>query len=492
MAAPGKDRQHSKQDFRDYLQAEGHLGPHPRQKPQRQQKVPQRHYDARPNVLWLMADQLRGDMLGCLGHPAVKTPNLDKLAAEGVLCSRAYCSSPVCMPSRASMLTGQPLPVHQVWNNGYPMAEDQVCFTETLQQAGYRTANIGKTHCGRATTRLFEFNQSSPDLFGATKPSDVAFDPAIYPECVFIADEVTDHSDDVLYGRYPGPESTTKSYRLATQAQQFLYWHDDPRPFFLRVSFDDPHPPVVPPEPYASMYHPDDVPEDLLQALASGMDDKCWTVQTKWRHRHQDRITDEQHRWHAARYMALCSHLDAQIGRVLASLEEYGFAENTLVLFNSDHGHLIGEHRASHKHTYLYEGVTRIPTICRWPGQLPAGRLCQGLIAGVDVAATFLDALDQPIPATMTGQSMLPLLRGEVDRLHDELLIQWDDYGFALTGERWKLISYDSDDGGELYDLQQDPYEIHNRWKEKGLQDLKQAMLERMHSRRQAIGALPR
>ena len=475
--------------FRAELQDQGRLGPHPCPRPERLAKQPQRHHDPRPNVLWLMADQMRADMLGYLGHPAVRTPNLDRLAAAGVCCTRAYCSSPVCMPARASMLTGQYLPQHQVWNNGHPMADNCVTFLDQLRTAGYRTANIGKIHCGRSGDRIFEWRANSPDIYGCTMPAERPFDSSMFAECVFIADEDNGNPNDVLYGRYPAPEACSKSYRLATQADGFLQWHDEARPFFLRVSFDDPHPPVMPPEPYASMYGPEHVPEDLLRAMADGMDDKCQTVQDKWRHRGQDRISPEQHRLHAARYMALCTHLDAQIGRVLDSLEAYGYSDNTLVFFNADHGHLIGEHGATHKHTYLYEGVNRIPTILRWPGRLPAGRRCHALIAGEDVAATFLDALEQPIPEHMMGVSMLPVLRGERECLHEELVIQWDDYGFALTGERWKLITYDADATGELYDLQNDPWEVHNRWHDPALADLRRSMLERIDAWRRAHGA---
>ncbi len=169
-----------------------------------------RHYDERPNVLWLMADQWRGDMLGFMGrHPALKTPNLDRLAARGVTFTRSYCNYPLCQPSRASMMTSRYIPKHGVWSNGHRMFEQQVCFPPLLRDAGYRTANIGKTHCGRSTTELFEFNQNSPDAFGATKPSDVAFDPKVYPECVFIADKICDNSDRVLYGKYPSRQFIT-------------------------------------------------------------------------------------------------------------------------------------------------------------------------------------------------------------------------------------------------------------------------------------------
>jgi arylsulfatase A-like enzyme len=435
-----------------------------------------------------MADQYRGDMLGCLGHPAVKTPNLDRLAAGGAVLSRAYCTSPVCMPSRASMMTGRYLSQHGVYSNSTLLYSEEVCFTERLQQAGYRTANIGKTHCGRGSHQLFEFNANSPDAFGATKPSDVAFDPGIYPECVFVGDEPCDDSDQVLYGIYPGPQQTSKSYRLSTQAEQFLYGHEDPRPFFLRVSYDDPHPPVVPPPEFAALYGPEDVPDDLLAAIRSGMEGKSSTVQRRWRHHGVDRNTEMHHRMHAARYMALCTHLDAQIGRVLDALERYGFADNTLVLFNSDHGHMIGEHGCSHKHVYLYEGVSRIPTILNWPGKIPTGIRSDALVEGVDLPATFLDALGLEVPDVMEGKSLLPLVRGEVEALRDDLVVQWDDYGFALIEKEWKCIVYDSGPDGELYNLAADPMETENCWADPDQAQRKAAMLKRIDLWRQRTG----
>jgi arylsulfatase len=449
--------------FRDQLTREGRLQP-PRVPARRHEtKQPKRHHDARPNVLWLMADQYRGDMLGCLGHPAVKTPNLDRLAARGVAASRAYCSSPVCLPCRASMLSSRFLGETEAFSNRHPMRDDIVTFPNLLADAGYRTANIGKTHCGRPSRRIFEYNANAPDAFGATAPTDVPFDPDIFPGCVHCPDARPNDPNRVLYGTYPGPPPTTKSYRLATLAERFLYWHDDPRPFFLRVSFDDPHPPVVPPEPYASMYSPDDVPDDLLASIRAGLgEDVSATIRTAYERKGDGRIEEQDHRWHAARYMGLCSHLDAQIGRVLDALDEYDYTDNTLVLFNADHGHMIGDHGGIHKMIYLWEGVNRIPTILAWPGKLPEGKVVDALVDGVDVAPTFLDALDVPIPDTMHGRSILPLARGEVDRLHEHIVVQWSDFGFAIYDDRYKLITYDSDADVELYDLVEDPWEASN------------------------------
>ena len=461
---PGQDRTFKKPDFRSLLEDQGKIPKRPKR--QKAAKEPQRHYDERTNVLWLMADQWRGDMLGCLGHPAIKTPNLDKLASQGVNFSRTYCSSPVCLPSRASMFTGLNLPHHQAITNGMPMKKDTPCFTALLKEDGYRTANIGKHHAGVSGQHCWEYQDNSPDAFGATAPRNVAFDPENYPELTFIADEVCDDSDRVLYGTYPGPVPTTKSYRLTTQAMKWLYYHDDPRPFFLRVSYDDPHPPVVPPPPFDKMYDPADVPQDLIDRAKESFANKTWTVQTYAEQKGLTKIAEDQHREHVARYMGLCSHLDAQIGRLLDYLEEIGYADNTLVLFNSDHGHMLGEHGLTHKHYVLYEGVNRIPFIMRWPGKLPEGKVSDALIDGCDLAPTLMDALGVDGLGNIDGHSILPIAKGETDSINEYVVCQYDDFCFSIVDQRWKLINYDSDDEGigEFYDLEADPYEKDNLW----------------------------
>ena len=489
MTAPGTDRTYKHPDFRKRLEDQGKLPRRERRK--RDRKVPVRHYDERPNVLWLMTDQYRGDMMGFLGHPAVKTPNLDRLAAQGVAFTRSYCTSPVCHPSRASMMTGMHLPHHGALVNGMATDQGLVTLPQLLAAAGYRTANLGKTHCGFSTHEIFEYNANAPDVFGATKPSDVAFDPDIYPDdLTFIANEVCDNSDRVLYGTYPGPVPTTKSYRLATKAAQWLYYHDDPRPFFLRVSFDDPHPPVVPPPEFASMYSPDDVPEDLLSGFRESFAQKTQTVRDYAALKGLTEISEEQHRMHAARYMALCSHVDAQIGRVLEALDEYGFADNTLVIYNSDHGHMIGEHGLSHKHFIMYEGVNRIPTILRWPGRLPEGRQSDALIDGSDLAPTVCEALNVDMPPC-DGRSFLAVAEGKHETHREQVVAQYDDFCFSLTMQRYNIIKYDkdTDDVWKLYDLERDPCEKHNRWDDPALRATRDDLLGRLQQWRLKMGA---
>ncbi len=463
MKEPGRDRTSKNrgvQSFRQWLAHEGRLPPSTQ--PRKQQKTPHRKHPAGPNVLWLMADQLRADTFGFANHPFIKTPNLDRLACQGMSLTRSYCASPVCMPSRATSLTGHYLTRHGVIQNGYRMNPTEVVFPTIVRESGYRTANIGKVHSGRSARETWEFHEHVQDAFGATKPSNVPFDPDVYPELKFVADEVCDYSDHVLYGRYPGPVPTTKSYQLATRAMNWLYWNDDERPFFLRVSFDDPHPPVVPPEPFYSMYAPEQVPDELVDGVAESLAGKPQVIRDYYHYTHHDRVSPHDHRKHAAVYCGLVSHLDAQMGRILDYLDELGWADNTIVILNSDHGHMIGEHGLTHKGGHVYEGVSRVPTVIRWPGHVEPGTSSDALMDGADFMPTVLDMLGIDAPAGLPGRSMVPVLTGADDAVRQHAFVQWDDYGFAVVGKRHKLVWWDCDSDGELYDLVDDPLEKVN------------------------------
>lgn len=479
---PGRDRIKSEGGFggfREFLEQQGKV-PHI-WRPQKQARVPERKLSDRVNVLWLMADQLRADCFGFMDHPMCRTPNLDRLATEGAVFTHSFCSEPVCMPSRASMLTGHYNFANGVIQNGYPMRAEEVTFPEILTRAGYRTANIAKVHCGRSPAQMWEYHESVKDAFGATKPSDVPFDPEVFPGCTYLGGEPVDNSDQVLSGKYPGPVKTTKSHNIATRAMKWLYWHDEPRPFLLRASFDDPHPPVVPPDPYFGMYSPDEVPEELIAARADSMAAKPESVRLWQTFRHMDRITEREHREHIARYFGLVSHLDAQMGRILDYLSELGLADNTIVIFNSDHGHMIGEHGLTHKGPYIYEGVARIPTVIRWPGHIRPGTRIDALVEGVDLMPTVLDMLGVASPEGMHGRSWVPLLKGDVATLREHAFMQWEDYVFCIRGERWKLTYYESDRSGELYDLEADPWERANLYGAEAFRDVRDDLLGRLN-----------
>lgn len=431
------------------------------------------------NVLWLMADQLRADTLGYMGHSIVKTPNIDRLAEEGAVFTNSYCSSPVCVPSRATYLTGKYNFSHGVLQNGYSLHKSEKLLPDYYQENGYSTASIGKTHCGRYARTIWEYYDYVEDGYGVTKPSKVPFNPDNFSDITFINKPV-DNSDCVLHGKYPAPVEVSKSYLLANEAMKWLYHYDYTEPFLLRVSFDDPHPPVVPPEPYASMYNPEELPDDWFDDNSESINNKTETVRDFWKYKDMDKISPEDHRKHAARYLGFISHLDAQIGRILDYLEELGIADNTIIVLNSDHGHMIGEHRLSHKGIFLYEGVNRVPLIIRHPDEIDSGTRYDDLIEGVDFMPTMLDLIGVDIPEDIQGQSILPILKEEAES-RDYVVVQWDDFGYSIRDQRWKLITYDSDEQGELYDLQKDPHEKVNLYQNHDFNEVKQRLIQNLN-----------
>ncbi len=467
--------------FRGKLVAEGRLEPLPRRRPRRRRERPVREPgDDRPNVLWLMADQLRADTMGCAGHPVVRTPHIDRLAAEGAHFTNTFCAAPVCVPSRAGMLTGRHLFAHGAVSNRHPMREGEVRFPELVREAGWRTANVGKHHAGCSAREVWSEQITVEDRFGATKPSSVPFDPANFPNVTFIANEVCSNANRILHGKYPAGVNLTKSYILSSRGVEWLRWNDDPRPFFLRVSYDDPHPPVIPPEPFHGMYGPEDVPEQIWTGQEESIRSKPSTVGEYLRYQHQDRISLQDHRRHAAAYFGLVSHLDAQIGRLLDYLDESGLADNTIVILNSDHGHMIGEHGLTHKGPFCYEGTLHIPTIIRWPRRIPPGTRVDALAHGVDLMPTLMDLLGLAPPEGLHGRSMVPLLEGGDDG-REHVFCQWEDYVFCVRGRRWKLTWYDSDGDGELYDLEADPLEKENLFGRETLADVQAGLLDALH-----------
>ncbi len=476
--------------FRNSLVDQGRLRVSKREDRKRPD-LPLRKASERVNVLYLMADQLRADTFGFMGHPSIKTPNLDRLAGEGAFLTRSYCSSPVCAPSRATFMTGEYVGRNGVVQNGVKMTGDAVVFPKVLSENGYRTANIAKVHCGRGVQDIWEFHEGVHDVFGATKPSSVPFVPSNYPELKFIGGHDCDNPNCVLYGKYPGPVETTKSFLCANAAMKWLYYHDDPRPFFLRVSFDDPHPPVVPPEPFAGMYSPEDVPEDLLEGFEQSIMNKPQSIKEFRKYKLCDRISEQDHRIHAARYMALVSHLDAQIGRIIDYLDRTEFSANTIVVVNSDHGHMTGEHGLSHKGSFLFEGVCRIPTVIRWPGKIQPGTKVDAVVDAVDFVPTIYEMLGVESPVKLPGKSFLPLLTGEAEKIRDYAFVHWDDYGFGIIGKEWKLTYFDCDGEGELYNLNEDPLEKNNLYNEPGLADKKEELMKLLMRWREKFGPGP-
>jgi len=426
----------------------------------------------RLNVLFLMDDQHRGDCLGCEGAPWLATPNLDRLAGEGIRFRRAYTSLPSCLPARASLLTGM-----SPWGHGVlqyaPMAtryehEKPRMFT----RAGYRTHAVGKMHFashdhGYESVVLEEaWRAVTPEGF---KCDYRKWFEANHPEKDV---DLTGLSYVDHRGRraYPYDDELHPTYWTAQQAVDFLDSYDDDRPWFLKVSFQRPHPPFDPPKRWMDHYDKMDLPKaqvgEWAEAVYGGFKGSLEETPNAPRGNYP---ASEIHNSRAAYYAAI-SFVDEQIGRVLDALEKRGEREHTLILFTSDHGDMMGDHHLWRK-TYTYEGSARVPMMVRWPDALQGlagvqrGVVSDRLVELRDVLPTFLDAAGIDKPAHMEGLSMLDIVRGNTGHWREVLDLEhgrcyWDENAWvALTDGRYKYIYFTTTGAQQLFDLERDPHE---------------------------------
>ncbi|WP_368498189.1 sulfatase-like hydrolase/transferase [Herbiconiux sp. A18JL235] len=348
--------------------------------------------EGRPNVLWIMADELRADALSCYGnaHPEVRTPNMDALAASGVLFERAFASSPVCVPARQAMLSGvSPLISGVVNNEGYTPAgfEPPEMFPEIFAAAGWSTASYGKEHLpgGRSPWQLDDHTGSGmPELLAVARAHGVPMRRS--PGIGHVYDAV------LPAGAATGSEVITESVITALAASE--------SPFLLRASYVQPHKPMVVPEPWASRYEgvEFDVPRD--PDAAQNEFEREWGRLTRGAE-----LSDDELQLSFQRYHGCVAWLDDQVGRILEALDLAGLRESTIVVLGTDHGASLGEHGILAKHTFAPESH-RVPLIISWPGTLPAGQRRGDLAVSEDLATTVLGLAGLPRASTMTGRDL--------------------------------------------------------------------------------------
>lgn len=449
----------------------------------------------RPNILFICTDQQRYDALGCYGNSHIQTPAIDALAAEGVLFEQCYVQSPVCAPTRASLLTGRYPRAHGLWANGVALPPDRPLFTRALADAGYDCGLVGKMHLaacfgGRTEPRLddglrvFEWahdpTHGSPEnayhrwleeRYPALRAAAMANGPGRRGHEAVGFDKMP---TEAHYSRWVG-ERTIAFLREKRDAAQ---------PFFFWANFFDPHHPFTAPSEYLDRYDPAALPRPLgrpgeLAEKPPIMAEISLASYAGHARGFLD-YTPEQLQRVIAAYYAMVTLIDDEVARILATLNELGLDENTLVVFTSDHGEMLGDHQLLLKGPMMYEAAVRVPLILRWPGHLPAGMRRDELVQWLDLCATLLEAADLPPLPGDQGQSLLPLARGEPGAAgRGWALCEYRDSGHPydppvhttmLRRGRHKLIVHHGAPAtararaGELYDLVADPHELHNLW----------------------------
>jgi arylsulfatase A-like enzyme len=385
----------------------------------------------RPNVLFVLTDQMRAEAMGCMGDPNVQTPTLDRMADEGVLCTRNYSPDPVCTPARASILTGQYPHTHRTLTNNFRIPEDSTSIADVLGDAGYETGYIGKWH-----------------LDGTPKPGYVppgdrrqGFD---YWKGFNRGHEHLDghpHFDD------EGDVEWEEGYQPELQADMaidFMTEHaGGENPFFCYLSWGPPHLPYEAPEEYEAMYDAEEL--DLRENVSERMADQA----------RRDLVP----------YYGMITSLDDQMERLMDALEAEGVLDDTIVVFTSDHGEQIGSQDCYYK-SYPYEESVHVPLIWRYPEGLPAGEENDELTSLIDLMPTLLSMCDAEIPEGVQGEDLTGVLRGEetTDRpgVYIEDNIGDDDEWRAYRTENHLLVQDRYGEEQYFFNTEDDPYQQHN------------------------------
>jgi arylsulfatase len=455
----------------------------------------------RPNILWYCTDQQRFDTIGALGNPHINTPRLDELCRRGVAFRRAYAQSPICTPSRATMLTGRYPASHHVHRNGnayFPRGEKLV--TKLFAEAGYDCGLVGKFHLSQAKGhearqddgyRMYQWSHHPmPDL----DPEHHAYHQWLQHE------KGVDPGE--LYGGLAGfcgagvPAELHQTTWCTEMAIRFIR---EPRdgPWLLSLNPFDPHPPFDPPEAYLERYDPASLPPPLFrpsdlerqrafaevaqqtveamdpsgampgeQRQAGGRSSSAYAPPRSF----DGRVVK-------AAYFAMIELIDAQFGRLLDAIAEAGQLEDTVVLFHSDHGEMLGDHGLLYKGARFFEGLVHVPMILAWRGRFLENLQSEALVELVDIAPTLLDAAGLTLPAAMQGTSVVPLLTGRgAPHVHKEHVVAEFHDALGSTARpmashasmyfdgRYKHVVYHTEGLGELFDLTADPGEFDDLW----------------------------
>ncbi len=487
-----------------------------------------------PNILLITTDQQHYGTLGAT-NPLIQTPALDRLCREGTRFDRAYCVNPTCSPSRATLITGLYPAWHGCWAIGVKLPEDVPTVGDVLQQHGYESILVGKAHfqplrsepgsesieCQPTLRDLDFWREFHGPWYGFNHVETARMhgheSHAGQHYALWMEDKGLRNWRD-YFQQWPPREDDR--YRGVQYSRDALTW-DLPeefhhshwvgertvaniercakagRPFFLWSSFFDPHPPYVMPEPWASMYDPaamqpgrftpgefDHMPPQFRKTLEAAPDfGEYREPGGQGLHGFHSHLHGEDElRRSLACYYGMLSLIDLEIGRILDRLDRLGLADNTLILFTTDHGHFLGQHGLIAKGAFHYDDLLRIPMIVRYPGRVPAGQVSAAIQSQIDFPATFLAAAGIPILGLMQGLDQLPAWSGQAAPPRDHALIEnrhnpTTVHLRTLVTDRFKLTVYRDASYGELFDLQTDPHEICNRWDAAEYQSIKRDLL---------------
>lgn len=477
--------------------------------------------DKRPNIVWYCTDQQRSDTIGALGNEYIRTPNIDRLVADGVAFENAYCQSPVCTPSRASFLTSLYPSSHQVHRNGNAYFPDHLTLvTKILADNGYDCGLVGKLHLSRG-----DILEKRPKNDGYRFYKWSHHPNPDYPEGHAYADWLEEKGVDPieLYGKLSGAvgpgivdelHQTTWCTEMTTQ----FIREDREGPWMISINPFDPHPPFDPPPEYLERYKVEDLPMPIFQEsdiehqkLFRDLDQQTRDAINPYKMKNADSDIPDVPRGDLgsvpptfydpkkvkACYYAMIEKIDQSVGEIIDTLKELGEYENTIFIFTSDHGELLGDHGLIYKGCRFFESLVHVPLIISYPAKAVKGKRLAALVESIDIAPMLLEAAGIPIPQQMQGKSLLPLLTEEVDNkdkhAHRDFVISEylgaigsavmvdQSHGVMYYDGKYKVCIYQGHDIGEIYNLEDDPNEFNNLWFSKEHSSLKAELLHKAY-----------
>ncbi len=519
---------------------------------------------SRPNFLLFITDQHRVDYLGCYGHPVLKTPHIDSIAARGTRFTRFYVATPVCMPNRATLMTGRMPSVHGVRSNGSPLPLQSNTFVDALRAAGYATALVGKSHLqnfsdipavlkrppARPGDQVLDasfaearkpsvseglYDQEHPKRWQGGRDFEMRLPFYGFEHvdlCTAHGDHVGGHYYVWLKSRRPDadalrerknqlphdyvcpqafrtpiPEELYPTAYIADKSCEWLDRYaagDRGRPFFLMASFPDPHHPFTPPGRYWSRYSPQDMAlpgsfdhgnRPLARPVAWALNERA-SGKAVVSEQAAFAVDEREAREAMALSCGMIAMIDDAVGRVLAQLAARGLADDTIVIFTSDHGDFLGDHRLLLKGPAHYDGITHVPFVWAEPGERRESK--SDVLAGtLDIAPTVLDRAHVQPYNGVQGVSLLAAIAGE-GASRGSMVIE-DDQQRALLGyrtpprlrtlitARWRMTIAHADPWGELYDLENDPHEMDNLFEEASHRGVRAELMEQLAYRQMEL-----
>jgi len=420
----------------------------------------------RPNILIIHVDEHRIDCLGAYGNAEIKTPHIDRLAADGVRYDNSFCPFPVCTPSRYSLLCGQYVHEHRGWTNRDTLAPSIATFPRILKAAGYRTKAVGKMHF---TPTYLDVGFDEMVLAEQDGPGRWDDDYHRYLMRRGLVDR-NDIEDQLTreYRKYAPkkywdtcgalvsnlPEEHHSTTWVAEESMKTLRTWSDKGGQLLMSGFIKPHHPFDPPEPWDKMYDPEKI------SVLPGWTEKCLDRDFKFNRGYfpNDKLTEPVLRLVMAYYYATISQIDHHVGRMVRLLKRKGIYDDTLIVFTADHGDFMGFHHMLLKGNYMYDPVVKVPLIIKWPGSKRAGTVSQQMVNNIDLAPTFCKAAGCKPAASMHGR----LLQDESDG-HDLIFAESNGGRQVMARSRdYKLILADARNENLFFDLQKDPLELNN------------------------------